>query len=371
MRLTQSQTPESIALSSERQAIMEVKNRLEAFSKLAMGSSFFRKMVLRNQPWRHMLRFFINIIIFILLIGAQRHLWKMSPLFAIIAYPLHLYVLGLIISSFVIHSHEFTHHHIKIRWLNDLLGVATGALAFVNFYGFRQAHLQHHINIGNLDTPEAGAPVSPKGQAKIRMGDRTRNRAKKIADRSPLLWLFVAWPLFIYDGDYNSWLMPFRHKDRIDRRSLAVFIAILSINLSALVLFPVVYLFLYLPAVVLGGNRFIAMTYLHHAYHGAVFFNDEHHNYYNVIMANTDRDFGLVLNFFIMNNGFHIAHHLNPQIAYYDLKKTSGYLRSIFPTDLKYPYFPKSSLYRDLKHGKYDQRNASDQEFFYLKIPPF
>jgi len=128
-------------------------------------------------------------------------------------------------------------------------------------------------------------------------------------------------------------------------------------------------LFLYLPAALLGGNRFIVITYLHHAHDGSLFFNEHHHNFYNVIMANTDRDFGAIVNFFMMNNGFHIAHHLNPQIAYHDLKKASEYLRSILPSDLTYPYFPNGSLYRDLKNGKYEQRNAADHEFFRLKIP--
>jgi omega-6 fatty acid desaturase (delta-12 desaturase) len=256
-----------------------------------------------------------------------------------------------------------------LKCLNDLIGILSAGLTFVNFYSFQHAHSLHHANIGNLDAPEAGAPVSPKGQGKIRHGDRTRNLAKAIAEKYPFLWLFVAWPIFVFDGDYNSWVFPFSSNGRVNRKSVGTFVAIVIAHLAFLILFPLAYLGLFLPGMLLGGNRFITITYLHHAHDGSVFFDEDHHNFYNAIMANTDRDFGPVVNFFMMNNGYHVAHHLNSQIAYYDLKRASDYLRSIFPKDMSYPYVAGGRLYRDLARGKYEQRISENYEFFELKIP--
>jgi omega-6 fatty acid desaturase (delta-12 desaturase) len=348
--------------------VMRAKKRYEDFSRMVIRSEYFRTLAEHNDAYRHLIRFFLNVSIFSLFILCQYKLWYFNESIAIAFYPAYLFIQGLIVSGFIIHCHEFTHRHIKTPWLNDFIGVATGGVAFVNFYSFQQAHQLHHANIGNLDAPEAGAPVSPKGQKKIRKRDRTRKLAKKVADKWPFIWLFIAWPLFVYDGDYNSWLLPFKHRRKIEVKSLVIFILIMILNLTLIILFPTFYLFLYLPVVFLGGNRFIVITYLHHAHHGSVFFNEEHHNFYNIIMANTDRDFGLVINFFMMNNGFHVAHHLNPQIAYYNLPNASRYLRSVFPPDLIYPYIASDSLYGALKKGRYNQRITQDCEFFQLKL---
>jgi hypothetical protein len=78
------------------------------------------------------------------------------------------------------------------------MGILSAALTFVNFYSFQRAHILHHANIGNLDAPEAGAPVSLKGQEKTRHGDRTRNRAKAMAEKAPILWLFFWHGRYLY-----------------------------------------------------------------------------------------------------------------------------------------------------------------------------
>lgn len=358
--------PTAAGSASCRSSIMERKERYETFTKKAIRSEEFRGFVKNNRSYRHLFRFFVNIFMFFILLIAAYFLFERNVVIGGLFFPIYLFVQGLVVSGFIIHAHEFTHRHIKSKWLNDLMGILSAAMTFVNFYSFQRAHSLHHANIGNLDAPEAGAPVSPKGQEQIRHGDRTRNLAKKIAEKSPFLWIFVAWPIFVFDGDYNSWIMPFSNKDRMDRKSIGVFGAVLIAHLAFLVVFPWAYLGLYLPAMLIGGNRFIAITYLHHAHEGAVFFDENHHNFYNVIMANTDRDFGPIVNFFMMNNGYHVAHHLNPQIAYYDLRRASDYLRSIFPDDLPYPYLAGGRLYRDLARGKYDQRISKNAEFYEL-----
>ena len=77
-------------------------------------------------------------------------------------------------------------------------------------------------------------------------------------------------------------------------------------------------------------------------------------------MSTTDRDFGKVVNFFMMNNGYHIAHHMNPRIAYYDLEKASHYLRQTIPKDLSYNFYKNCHFYREATHSAYEQRLDRD-----------
>ena len=351
---------------NERQDVMQRKAKYEAFSKQAIRSEFFRGLVKSHRSYRHVLRLMLNIGMFFTILGAEYLLWQESKVLGALFYPVYLFFQALIVSGFIIHCHEFTHRRMKLEWLNDMMGVVTGFFGFVNFYSFKVAHHLHHANIGNLDAPEAGAPVSAKGQKKIRHADRCRKLGVTLSTKSPFLWLFLAWPVFIWFGDYHSWMLPFARRGKVDRKSLGTFVIFALVNVLLLANLPLVYLALYLPAMALGGNRFLSVTYLHHADESLVFFSEEHHKFHNVIMASTDRNFGPLVNFFMMDIGYHIPHHMNPQIAYYDLKKASEYLRSNLPADLSYAYFDDSHLYRDLAKSLYEQRIDADHEFFQI-----
>ena len=116
----------------------------------------------------------------------------------------------------------------------------------------------------------------------------------------------------------------------------------------------------------IGGNRVLVITAMHHAHENAIFFSSTHHHSYNSIMSSTDRDFGLITNYFMLNNGFHIPHHMHPRIAYYDLPKASKYLRKNIPSGLTYHYLPDSQFYNDFLSSYYEKRLANNPEYYQL-----
>ncbi len=349
------------------ETLLKHKADYERFSREMIKSDFFQDLVRNNKAYRHVMRFAINIGFFSLLIYSIQVAFAYNWLIGTLVFPFYLYFQGLVIAGFMVHSHEFTHHQIKNRRLNDALGIISGIFSWINYYSFQHAHILHHRNIGNIDSPEAGAPISKTGQADIKHTDKSHLLGNKIFSFSILGWFLTSWPLYIYFGDYCSWILPFKQKGHIDRRSLLTFIVFVALNITMLVIAPIGYVILYLIPVLIGGNRILLITSMHHAHEASVFMNKDHHNAYNIIMSNTDRDYGLVINFFMLNNGYHIAHHMNPRIPYYDFKKATDYLRAHIPDHLAYNYFPKSRFYRDFIAGLYEKRLDDNPEFYRLK----
>lgn len=349
-------------------SILSQKLAYEQFSREMVHSDYLTGLTKNNKASRHVLRFLSQLLLFSVWLISAKVLFALSPFLMVVVYPAYLYFQGLLIAGSMIHSHELSHNHIQRRWLNDLIGILSGLISYINFYSFQNAHRIHHKNIGNLDTPEVGAPISLTGQTKIPRGDKLNKIMVGIFARSKVVGFISSWPLFIFYGDYNSWLLPFRRADKIDRKSLVVFTLFLTINLTLLTLFPLHYILLYLFPMLVGGNRILIITSMHHAHEDTVFFNEKNHNFFNTIMSTTDRDFGRIVNFFMMNNGYHIPHHLNPRIAYYDLKKASAYLRDKIPGNLNYNYYPDSRFYRDFANSFYEQRLDQDHEVYQLKF---
>ncbi len=349
---------------------MQKKLDYEQFTKLAIDSDYFSQLARNNKWYRHVFRFVSHIILFFIFIWIAKYSFALNYVLGIFVFGFYLYFQGLLISGFMIHSHELSHNQIKIRWLNNSIGIISGFISFINFYSFQNAHRFHHKNIGNMDAPEAGAPVSLTGQRTIRHDDNMRKKMEEIFYFSKFIWFLVSWPLFIYYGDYNSWLLPFWSKGRMNRASFLCFLVFMTVNCILLVMFSFDYIIFYILPMLLGGNRILAITFMHHAHEDSVFFSKEHHNFYNTIMSTTDRDFGKIVNYFMMNNGYHIPHHMNPHIAYYDLEKASAFLRKIIPEGLSYNFYPKSRFYHDLLSGTYDQRLVGDYAFYQPVFAP-
>lgn len=348
-------------------SIWEKKRAYERFAREASRSEFLLSLSRRNSSLRHIIRFLFHSLVFSALLLTICNLAERDALAALVFYPFYLFFQALVIAGSMIHSHELSHNHIRSRWLNDCVGILSGAFSFINFYSFQRAHRLHHANIGNLDSPEAGAPVSLRGQEKLKHNDRPQRTIASLFDFSYLLGFLLSWPIFIYYGDYNSWMLPYRRASRWEKKSSVVFILFALVNLGCLFAFPMPYLVFYLPAVLLGGQRILAVTYMHHAHENSVFFGAEHHNFLNVMMWTTDRDFGPIVNFFMLNNGYHIPHHVDPRIPYYDLKKASRYLREKIPSHLSYNFDPKGQFYIDFALGLYEQRLDANYEFYQLK----
>lgn len=356
---------EKDASLNESAVVLQTKVLYEQFGKTINKSEYFKQLVKGNHTHRHVLRFFGNLALFGTLLGIELTLFKSYSLLSAIAFPAYVYLQGSVIFAFMVHSHELSHDHIKTNWLNDTLGVISGSFIWVNFYSFQYAHRFHHINIGNLDSPEIGAPVSLKGQKHLGKRDIHQMLLQTFL-RSKFIAYLITWPLHLYYGDYASWALPFRTKGRIHSKSLACFLGLVTLNAVLLIHFGLSYLFLYVAPVFLAGVGILMLTFLHHAHEDLLFFSEEHHSRNASMMFTTDRDYGLLGNFFMLNNGFHITHHLNPMIAYYDLKSASRYLRNELPAQLKYNYYENSKLYRDFVDGIYEQRLNHNPDFYRL-----
>jgi len=354
-------------MNSNTSSVLQRKVLYEDFSRQVMRSDYFVELIKNNKAYRHVMRFVGNWVMLVVFMGAEYYFFKLSPILGVVVYPFYLYFQSLVISGFMVHSHELTHNHVRIRWLNNLIGVISGLVIFLNFYSFQYAHRFHHKNIGNLDTPEGGAPVSLTGQKQIRNHD-FQQKLLKLLHVSKLMAFFVGWPIYIFCGDYSSWLLPIRIKEKLHLGSLACFLAIVLVNWALIAAFGLSYVFLYLFPVLYAGIKILMLTSMHHAHEDSVFFNEKNHNIHNVIMSTTDRDYGRIVNFFMMNNGFHIAHHMSPRIAYYDLPKASHYLRKTIPEGLKYNFYRNPNFLQSFVDGIYNQRLDRDYEFYQLKF---
>ncbi len=346
--------------------IIQTKELYELFAKHTNQSKFFKQLVKNNHTYRHVLRFFGNLSMFATLLLAQIILYRESSLLSLLIFPAYVYLQSGVIFSLMVHSHELSHDHIKVKWLNDTLGIISGAFIGLNFYSFKYAHQLHHVNIGNLDAPEIGAPVSLRGRQRLGQLD-VHSRLLQIFRKNKLIAYLITWPVHLYHGDYASWVLPFRIKKGIHLGGLLCFLALLTVNTALLLSFGLSYLLLYLAPVFLAGTGILMLTFLHHAHEDSIFFDTKHHGRQALMMFTTDRNYGPIGNFFMLNNGFHIPHHLNPMIAYYDLQKASEYLQKTIPAELKYNYYKNSNLYRDFVDGIYEQRLDHDPEYYQLK----
>src|SRR4051794_5664504 len=99
---------------------LQNKLRYEQFTRLAISSDYFVELTNNNKSYRHMLRFLCNLILFALFIWIEKCCFASSPILGILVYPFYLYFQGLLISGFMIHSHELSHKHIKSKWLNNM-----------------------------------------------------------------------------------------------------------------------------------------------------------------------------------------------------------------------------------------------------------
>ncbi len=359
------------AAQEETQDLQKMLIRKAAYEKFSiemMRSEYMMELARNNRAYRHVLRFAVHCLGFTAFLVAIKQCFALSVWLGLAAFPAYVYAQGFLIAGFMIHSHELSHNQIKSRKLNDALGVLSALVSYINFYSFQRAHRLHHRFIGNVDAPEAGAPVSLSGQKRILDEDKLYRLMGRLYDKSKILWYLSSWPLFIGYGDYNSWLLPFRSGGKFEKKSLAVFVLFATVNVALAGLFPLQFTFLYLLPVLTGGNAILAITFMHHAHEDSVFFSEKHHNVFNTIMATTDRDFGPFINLFMMNNGYHIPHHLNPRIAWYDLKRANAYLRSRMPEGLTYNFYPQSRFFRDLFNGFYEKRLDRDYEFYQLKF---
>ena len=350
-------------------AILAKKLRYEEFTRRMVKSEFIQELVENNKWYRHVLRFLGNGLMFAAFMGAMILAFQVSILLGLLALPVYFYFQGVLIAGIMIHSHELSHNHIKARWLNDLIGILAGYFSFINFYSFQQAHQHHHKNIGNLDTPEAGAPISRSGQQAINNDDRYLKFTMKVYLRSKPVWLLISWPCWLYYSDYNSWMLPCRHANgKLHTGSVVVFALMMAIHLVLLVAFPAEYLGLFVVPMLIGGNRILAISHMHHAHEDSVFFGHEHHNFYSVIMHTTDKDYGIIDNFFMLNNGYHVPHHINTKISYYDLPRASKFLRESLPGDLHYNFYEGCSFYGDVAKSFYDARLERDYSIYQLRF---
>jgi fatty acid desaturase len=92
---------------------MERKEKYEAFTKEAIRSEAFRCFVRNDCSYRHIFRFLLNILMFLVLLCAVTSLFERSVNVGALFFPIYLFVQGLVVSGFIIHAHEFTHRHIK------------------------------------------------------------------------------------------------------------------------------------------------------------------------------------------------------------------------------------------------------------------
>ena len=185
---------------------------------------------------------------------------------------------------------------------------------------------------------------------------------------SKKLWFLLTWPLYIYYGDYNSWLLPVKNDRLWHKWSIVNFTLIVVVNIIAAYWSPINYLLFYFIPMLLGGNRILVITSMHHTHDEGVFFCEEEHHPYNAIMSSTDRNFGFLTNFFMMNNGYHIPHHIHPKISYYDLPRASKILREKIPSDLPYKYFHDIGFYKTFLKRKYEKRLTYNPKVYQLRI---
>lgn len=242
-------------------------------------------------------------------LNLHQPLWQTIPLIIIAS--------GFLVRTFII-FHDCGHmSYFKSRKANELVGIATGLLAFTSYHHWRWEHASHHSTVGDLDNRGTGdlwtLTKAEYAQSSIFM------KAVYRLVRSPF-FLFGLVPLLLFLVKQR---FPAPGAKPMEKRA-AHFTTIALLMISVALSFAVgwkAFLITQMSIMTLAATVGSWMFYVQHQYEDTYWERSENWDYFTASMNGSSYyKLPKLLQFFSGNIGFHHIHHLNSKIPNYALE---------------------------------------------------
>ena len=208
----------------------------------------------------------------------------------------------------------------KSRAANDIVGFASGVLTFTPYYHWRGDHALHHRTSGHLDRRGIG-DVWTMTVEEYRAASPSRRRYYRAYHST---WvMFTVGPVIKFAVLQRMVALPDTTPRRITR-SVHVTNAgiVVFVGLMVVLVGPLRYLAVQVPALVIGGSGAIWLFYVQHCFDGAYWARRDRWRYVDAaIRGSSHLRLGRVLQYVSGNIGFHHLHHLDARIPNYNLPR--------------------------------------------------
>jgi acyl-lipid omega-6 desaturase (Delta-12 desaturase) len=283
-----------------------------------------RKYRIRNQRTvRKILA--TSVFPFLLLLSLSFYLYNKSPYYSLLlAVPICCFY----VRMFAV-LHDCAHGtFFKRRWQNNALGHFIGLFFYTPFFMWREGHIKHHVNSGNLDRRQDNPDVWLMTVKEYRSSSSFRRLQYRLF-RNPIIYLFVIPPLLF--------LVSFRLPSGKFSRSINANIILLDLLICVVYIlaFTLIgmekFLLVHLPYSLLGFMVGAFMFYLQHQFEDGYYERESEFSFQMASLKGSS--FYTIHPFFEWitgDVGYHHIHHLNPGIPMYNLSSAHAEIDHLF-----------------------------------------
>ncbi|MEM8583711.1 MAG: fatty acid desaturase [Bacteroidota bacterium] len=289
----------------------------------------------------------------------------MNGVFYVVLAVLIAFFHGLTYLSLWLIGHDCGHNSFSNNQrLNQLVGSIATSFMLMNYENFRRSHNMHHHFVGNIEKDEA---FGPKAKRKDFFLQRLIRGIVLIPFLAYLLGIIL--PGLTKTPGYVNYFWP--DKTAASKKSFAFVLA--HVVLLILIGFALPFSFLLLAGILpilIGWGFFLITTFLNHTGEYTEWYPDEIWSHEKGIVNTINLSYGPIIDYFLIGLGRdHFAHHINPSIPHYKLKKATKHIGPSHPNNrivqgsfLKFVYYYYKYAIKRIKKGYFER---SDRPFRY------
>ena len=269
----------------------------------------------QSQRVQSSVQFLTSVVAYLALAVLSYESISVSPLLALALAPL---AGGFLVRTFIV-FHDCTHGSFwPSKRGNEWVGRLCGLLTLSAFARWRHDHAVHHATAGDLDRRGTG-DIPTLTVAEYNARSARRQCAYRVF-RNPLV-MFGVGPVFAMMIAPRIWRS--KQRPRLRHSVMLTDLALLLVGGTLMVLLgPVDFLLIWLPAMLIAGSAGVFLFYVQHQYDDVYW---ERHSDWSFAAAALQGSSYLrlpkVLQFFTGNIGLHHVHHMSSQIPNYNLQR--------------------------------------------------
>lgn len=231
---------------------------------------------------------------------------------------LSVFAAGFLVRIFIL-FHDCGHgSFFKSDFMNRLVGIPLGILAFTPYHRWHRDHKIHHFTVGNLDKRGVG-DVQTLTVDEYKKLSKWGKFSYRFYRHPAFLILIAPLLLFLIQFRLPKSYMNWKEHLYLHLSSLAIvaasFLVILAIGWKA-------FLMIQLPVIYIASVHGVWLFYVQHQYESVKWVRAEKWDYKTIaIEGSSFFKLPLILRWFTGNIGFHHIHHLGPRIPNYKLPK--------------------------------------------------
>ncbi len=291
-----------------------IQRTLEARKAVSLGIEQEIRQLHQIQLWHHTLYFIYPLIAVLgvmVALNAYRHGlgWNLT----FVQYSVGTLAVALAMNAMFLLIHESVHGVLSpIGWVNYWASVVMGIGGFVSFSAYRVLHLRHHEHLGDENDPDD-------------YHNYTDNpRLIWVLHYNRLLWATLLYLIFVPR-------LAWRYGDKGDRINIATEYLLLALSYTVVFsLFPWKTVVMVWVIPFLLTNFMINLRGL--TQHGITDATDP-------FIASRSVEANAVVRFLLLNENFHLEHHLFPGIPSYNLPKLHQLIRNKLPRRVSCPSY--------------------------------